>query len=103
MLDYTAESGEVGKPVGHDLLEGHATLPLLLADLSFELPAGEALSAGRVAEVVAQVRASRGPERALAEARRHAEDARRRLAGLPEGPARDSLAALTHYVVERRL
>jgi len=57
----------------------------------------------RTAEVVARVRASRGPERALAEARRHAEDARRRLAGLPEGPARDSLAALTHYVVERRL
>jgi geranylgeranyl pyrophosphate synthase len=103
VLDYTADSGELGKPVGHDLLEGHATLPLLLAELPSELPSGEALSASEVAEVVRQVRASKGPEMALAEARRHAEAARARLAGLPAGPARDSLAALTHYVVERRL
>jgi geranylgeranyl pyrophosphate synthase len=103
VLDYTAEMGELGKPVGHDLLEGHATLPLLLADLPGELPAGEALSAAEVAGVVAQVRASNGPERALEEARRHAEDARRLLDGLPAGPARDSLAALANYVVERRL
>jgi geranylgeranyl pyrophosphate synthase len=103
VLDYTAESGEVGKPVGHDLLEGHATLPLLLAELPVGLPTGEALSAARVAEVVAAVRSSRGPELALEEARRHAAEARAQLAGLPEGAARDSLAALTQYVVERRL
>lgn len=103
VLDYTAEAGELGKPVGHDLLEGHATLPLLLAELPERLPEGEAIPASKVAEVVAAVRASRGPERALDEARRHAEQARRLLEGLPEGAARDSLAALTEYVVERRL
>jgi octaprenyl-diphosphate synthase len=103
VLDYTAESGELGKPVGHDLLEGHATLPLLLAELPYSLPAGEPLGAERVAEVVAAVRASPGPERALVEARRHAERARAYLAGLPEGAACESLAALTSYVVERRL
>lgn len=103
VLDYTSESGELGKPVGHDLLEGHATLPLLLAGLPAELPSGQPLTAARVAEVVAEVRASKGPERALEEARRHAEAAGGLLVGVPEGPARESLAALTHYVVERRL
>ncbi len=52
---------------------------------------------------MAAVRASGGPERALAEAREHAEAARRHLAGLPEGEARESLERLTGYVVERKL
>ena len=103
VLDYTAGEAELGKPVGHDLLEGHATLPLLLADLPELLPDGAPLPAARVAEVVAAVRASPGPERALAEARKHAENARRHLAGLPEGSARESLERLTAYVVERKL
>jgi len=103
VLDYTSGEAELGKPVGHDLLEGHATLPLLLADLTEPLPEGDPLPAARVAEVVAAVRASHGPERALAEAHQHAESARGRLAGLPEGPARESLEALTAYVVERKL
>jgi geranylgeranyl pyrophosphate synthase len=103
VLDYTAGEAELGKPVGHDLLEGHATLPLLLADLPETLPEDTPLLAERVAEVVAAVRASEGPERALAEARKHAESARNHLSGLPEGPARESLERLTDYVVERKL
>ena len=102
VLDYTADAAELGKPVGQDLLEGHATLPLLLADLPKPLPDGEALTAERVAEVVEAVRGSPGPERALEEAGRHAAAARAHLAGLPAGPARDSLSNLAGYVVERR-
>jgi geranylgeranyl pyrophosphate synthase len=103
VLDYTAGEAELGKPVGHDLLEGHATLPLLLAELREPLTDGVPLPATRVAEVVAAVRASHGPELALAEARKHAESARAHLAGLPGGRARESLDALTDYVVERKL
>jgi geranylgeranyl pyrophosphate synthase len=103
VLDYTAGEVELGKPVGHDLLEGHATLPLLLADLPTPLADGIPLPADRVAEVVAAVRASGGPERALGEARKHAEAARRHLSGLPRGEARESLERLTAYVVERKL
>jgi len=103
VLDYTSGEAELGKPVGHDLLEGHATLPLLLADLPFALPDGVPLPATRVAEVVDAVRASQGPERALAQARDHAGAARRHLGRLPEGPPRESLERLAAYVVERRL
>lgn len=103
VLDFTAAEAEVGKPVGHDLLEGHATLPLLLANLPGRLPEGVALSADLVAELVAAVRASGGPELALEAAHAHAERARSRLDGLPDGPARQCLATLTGYVVERRL
>ena len=103
VLDYTAGEGELGKPVGHDLLDGHATLPLLLVDLPAPLAEGVPLPAARVAEVVAAVRAAGGPERALAEARKHAGSARRHLVGLPAGPARESLERLTEYVVDRKL
>jgi geranylgeranyl pyrophosphate synthase len=103
VLDYTSGEAALGKPVGHDLLEGHATLPLLLADLLEPLPDGIPLPPQRVAEVVAAVRASDGPGRALVEARRHAERARARLAGFPDGPVRESLDGLTGYVVERQL
>jgi geranylgeranyl pyrophosphate synthase len=102
VLDYTADAGELGKPVGQDLLEGHATLPLLLAGLREPLPEGEPLSRERVAQVVAEVNASGGPERALEEARRYAESARGHLAALPAGPPRESLQNLASYVVERR-
>jgi len=102
VLDYTADAAELGKPVGQDLLEGHATLPLLLADLPEPLPDGRPLTAEQVAVAVQSVRASGGPERALAEAGRHAAAARAHLAGLPAGPVRDSLSNLAGYVVERR-
>ena len=103
VLDYTAAEAELGKPVGHDLLEGHATLPLLLSVLAEPLSDGAPLTAEKVAAVVAEVRAAGGPERALQEARKHAAGARAQLADLPAGSARDSLDRLAGYVVERRL
>lgn len=108
VLDYTASEAQLGKPVGHDLLEGHATLPLLLA---YELPDGEELRAmlpqGRapdpetVASIVDIVRRSGAPELALARAREAAAEARWELAGFGAGPAVDALAGLPEYVVAR--
>jgi heptaprenyl diphosphate synthase len=110
VLDYMAEEAELGKPTGQDLLEGHATLPLMLAladgasgpPISVLLADGNALTREQVRQVVELVRASPGPPAALAEAARYAEAARAELAGLPPGPALDCLAGLTEYVVQRR-
>ena len=47
MLDYMATSKQVGKPVGHDVLSGVYTLPLLMAlkDTRVEVPLRELLAA----------------------------------------------------------
>ena len=82
VLDYTGSEHEVGKPIGHDIAEGFATLPLMLAmeeqsvagRLSHLLRAGQAVNADDAAKVVALVRESRGPQRALERARQLAAD-----------------------------
>lgn len=106
VLDYMGDAAEVGKPVGADLLEGHATLPLMLAleedaVLAGRLKEGRAVAPEDIPDLVARVRASGGPRRALLEAERHAGDARRELGGFPESGARVSLTALADYVVRR--
>ena len=101
VLDYTATEHEIGKPIGHDIAEGFATLPLLLS--SVELQDGRRLDDDEARRVVAQVRNSDGPERALEEARRSAHAARRQLASLARGEAVDALASIADYVVTRKL
>jgi geranylgeranyl pyrophosphate synthase len=108
VLDYTASEAQLGKPVGQDLLEGHATLPLLLAynlpdgdELSAMLPEGRAPDAETVPSLVEIVRRSGAVELALARARETAAEARWELAGFAAGPAVDALAGLPEYVVGR--
>lgn len=105
VLDYAGSEGEVGKPIGHDIVEGFATLPLMLAreETSIDLTDGERLDAAHAHNVVAAVRGSGGPRRALDEARRHAESAREELHSLPSSDAVDALASLSDYVVTRKL
>jgi heptaprenyl diphosphate synthase len=109
VLDYTGEETEVGKPVGHDLLEGSVTLPLLLAlesrreALEARLKDGRAADAKTVIEVVTIVRESGAPERAMETARQAAERAVQELSRLPGGEARDALGKLATYVVERKI
>lgn len=110
LLDYVGEEHEVGKPVGHDLLEGSATLPLMLARddpavagrLTELLVDRAPLDTGQVEEVVRLVRASRGPELTRARAQHLAELAAAALEPLPPGSASDALRALATYVVDRR-
>jgi geranylgeranyl pyrophosphate synthase len=61
------------------------------------------LTAEEAEDVVKIVRASAGPQRALEEARKHASGARRRLSALGNSEAVGALAALTDYVVSRKL
>ena len=111
VLDYTGSEDEVGKPIGHDIAEGFATLPLMLAmeepsvagRLSHVLTAGHAVNADDAAVVVALVRESRGPQRALERARSLATDSRRELDSIDGGEVVKTLSALTNYVVTRKL
>ena len=110
VLDYTGSEAEVGKPIGHDLLEGFATLPLMLAmeDDDFVkksqglLMDGRALTANEALRVASLVRDSDAPRRALERATALASQAREKLVDVERGPANDALAALTTYVVSRR-
>jgi len=109
VLDYTGESQELGKPVGHDLREGSVTLPLLVAyethreRLDGLLKDGAAADERTVAAVVDIVRESAAPEHALEAARKTAAAAVKALAPLPAGEARRTLETLATYVVERKL
>ena len=101
VLDYTATEGEVGKPIGHDVLEGFATLPLMLSDVS--LDDGRRLSESEARDVVDGVRKGDATRRALAQARHHAEIAREKLSALDNTDAATALASLADYVVTRKL
>jgi heptaprenyl diphosphate synthase component 2 len=101
VLDYTGTEGEVGKPIGHDVAEGFATLPFMLA--SIKLEDNHRLDAHEAHRVAEEVRNSRGPQRALDEARKHADAARQRLKTIGGREATDAMAALTDYVVSRKL
>jgi geranylgeranyl pyrophosphate synthase len=101
VLDYTGTEGEVGKPLGHDLVEGFATLPMMLA--SIRIDENKRLTESEARDVVSAVRSSDGPRRALEIARQHAQEARARLDAFDNADARSSLAALTDYVVTRKL
>jgi len=101
VLDYTATEGEVGKPIGHDIIEGFATLPLMLASIALEDQ--RKLTEQEARDVVTSVRDSDGPRLALDEARKHAGAARQQLRVLEMSDASSTLASLADYVVTRKL
>ena len=101
VLDYIGSEGEVGKPIGHDIAEGFATLPLMLAPI--HLQDERKLTDVEARRVVDEVRHSDGPRRALQQARDHAHAARQELHVLDECDAVTSLAAVADYVVSRKL
>lgn len=111
VLDYLGSEGEIGKPIGQDIAEGFATLPLMIAMQDGAVPGslekilrdGRKLSPADAREVVEVVRNSRAPQQALERAQEFAADASRRLDGIHAGQARAALAALTDYVVSRKL
>jgi len=111
VLDYTGSEDEVGKPIGHDLVEGFVTLPLMVAMEKPEvadvarrvLIDGRKLSADEAQQMVALVRASGATSRVIERAHEIASDAASKLDALQHSPARDALIALSTYVVTRKL
>lgn len=107
VLDYESTEGAMRKPVGKDVCEGLCTLPLILALrrdepgirplLGLCKPDDEA-----VRGVVDRVRACGALDEARGYAARYTERARRELARLPKGRARDQLDALLSKLLGRR-
>jgi heptaprenyl diphosphate synthase len=112
LLDIASDTAESGKTPGTDLREGVPTLPVLyaLADDSADASAirlRELLGRGPITdddgvdEALELLRESSALKRARESVRGRAEQARSRLAPLPDGPARRALEALADFIADR--
>ncbi len=104
VLDYAATEDTIGKPIGHDLLEGFATLPVMIAqDIRAidRLQDGTRLGPHEARAIAERIRNSDAPAMALERARAFASKARDELRALPDGEVSSTLSALTDYVVSR--
>ena len=107
LIDIASDTS--GKTPGTDLREGVATLPVLMLRACagpedarlLELTSRPLTDEDEVAEALQALRAHPVLAQARAEIERRAEVARGHLSRLPEGPARDALAALCDQVVSR--
>jgi heptaprenyl diphosphate synthase len=109
IIDIASESADSGKTPGTDLREGIATLPVLYA-LRSTNPSGERLRSlvarplvddAEHAEALRLLRGSAAMDQARSTLRTYADTAAETLAGLPDGPARGALEALTELVLVR--
>ena len=109
VLDSAIDEATAGKSVGHDLQEGKLTLPVLLAceaDPALARRVREHLGeqgvpAGIVAEILTDVRAAGGVERARQKAAALAAEAVLAVGELPASRYRDGLVALAHASADR--
>jgi octaprenyl-diphosphate synthase len=108
VLDYTANSQELGKNVGDDLAEGKPTLPLLYAmrtgnetqrDLIREAIRKGGL--GRIEEVVAAIESTGANAYTARRAEDEAQRATEALASIPESPYKQALVDLARFSVHR--
>jgi octaprenyl-diphosphate synthase len=109
VLDSAIDETTAGKSVGHDLQEGKLTLPVLLACEADPALGGrirkqigaQGVPAAVAAEILAEVRAVGGVEKARGKAAALADEAARALDALPASPYRDALRTLAHLSADR--
>src|SRR6478609_8088481 len=109
VLDSAIDETTAGKSVGHDLQEGKLTLPVLLAceaDPALgrrirKLLGEQGVPAAVAAEILADVRAAGGVDRARRKARALADEAVSALDALPATDYRDALRVLAHLSADR--
>ncbi len=107
ILDFVADESVLGKPAGSDLNAGIITLPVYFyiqtperRDQLLRMLEGHP-SPLVIRDVVGMIRESDAIDQARAEAQAFVDQALADLAGLPPIPAREALADLARYVVER--
>ncbi len=107
VLDFVADEGALGKPVGSDLRQGLVTLPLLFfLERHPQHPVVRRVLEGRVSdetvrEAVQAVVNTPAIDQALEEARQRAERAKRVLDRFPPSPYRTALLDLADFTVRR--
>jgi geranylgeranyl pyrophosphate synthase len=109
VLDLVGDEADFGKTVGRDLLEGMPTLPMIYAveerdGSGAELEArilAPAKTESDVRALLAEIRGSRGPERARQRALAFHDAALRALDRLPDRLERDALRDAADFVVSR--
>ena len=108
VLDYSGDTGSIGKNLGDDLAEGKPTLPLIHAmrtgtAAQAELIRGAIMHGGRedFAEIVAAIDATGALAYARKAARSEADAAQAAIRCLPESSAKATLVRLADYAVVR--
>ncbi|MEV0896553.1 polyprenyl synthetase family protein [Actinoplanes sp. NPDC049802] len=112
LLDIASESVQSGKTPGTDLREGIPTLPVLYAMAGDDTDASavrlrELLAAGPItdealhAEALTLLRESAAMKRARETVRSYAEEARARLAPLPDGEPKRTMESLCDFIADR--
>jgi heptaprenyl diphosphate synthase len=107
ILDVTATDAELGKPAGHDMVEGVYSLPVIRAlavgdGASAELSAllGQPISGPELDKALGLVRTGPGVSSAVATAREWAQRAEKLASTLGDSPAAHALGAAGHFLVD---
>jgi all-trans-nonaprenyl-diphosphate synthase len=108
ILDFTQSTAALGKPQGQDLASGNLTAPVLFAledrtvgPRLLQLLQTRFKDEGSLVEALNLVQMGGGIERARLLAREEADKALAALQVLPSTPAKESLAMMVEYVLER--
>lgn len=110
-LDYTGDAKELGKPIGNDIQEGKATLPLIFAFRHgnteekrrlMEIFGAERIPHADFMELKDLVTRSGGIEYTRRLAAEHVGKAKAAIALFPAIPAREILEDIAEYVIHRR-
>lgn len=107
-LDYSQSIEETGKNVGHDIVDGKTTLPLIHAmrkskgaDLTLLRSAIESGSDERLADILTIIESTEAIKYTADTAKHHAIQAKQALGAIVDSPYRQALIDLTDFVVER--